>query len=105
MSGDVIPNSACKAAAVMSLSAVSLYELPIIVRSNDLYFPSAFILITSTVCTAILPSNEVKQSNESVIYWVSWFRDWFYTDTASDQLSELVCHLPVGFLTRSPSIR
>ena len=59
----------------MSLSAVSLYELTVIVMSNDLYFPSAFISIASTVCTGILPSNEVKQSNESVIYRVSWFRD------------------------------
>lgn len=55
----------------MSLSAVSLYELVVIVMSNDLYFPSAFILITSTVCASTLPSNELKQSNVSVIYWVS----------------------------------
>lgn len=73
----------------MSPSAVSLPEL-IIVMSNDLYFPSAFILIASTVCTAILPSNEVKQSNESVVYWVSWFRGWSYTATASHLLSELL---------------
>lgn len=78
----------CEAAAVVSSSAVSLYEL--VVMSSDLYFPSAFILITSTVCTSTLPSNEVKQSNESVIYWVSWFRLWFYTSTASHLLLELL---------------
>lgn len=74
----------------MSSSAVSLYELVIIVMSDDLYLPNAFILITSTVRNSILPSNEVKQSNESVICWVSWFRDWFYTATASDLLSGLL---------------
>ena len=45
----------------MPLSAVSLYELTVTVTS-DLYCPSAFMLIASTVCPVILPSNEVKQS-------------------------------------------
>lgn len=65
--GTSIQNLACQAAAGMSVSAVSLYEL-MVVTSNDLYFPHAFILIASFVCTAILPSNEVKQSNGSVIF-------------------------------------
>lgn len=65
--GTSIQNLACQAAAVMSVSAVSLYGL-MVVTSNDLYFLHAFILIASSVCTAILPSSEVKQSNESVIF-------------------------------------
>lgn len=90
----------------MSLSAIPLLEFTVIVTSNDLYFPGAFILIASTVRTAILPSNGVKQSNESVIYWASWFRDWFYTATASHLLSELfVRGLPVGFITHLPSTK
>lgn len=59
----------------MSLRADSLYELIVIAMSNDLYFPSAFVSIASAACVGVLPSNEVKQSNESVIYWVSWVRD------------------------------
>lgn len=102
--GHLCKTPACKAAADMSWSAVFLYELVIIVMSNDLYFPSAFILITSTICNSILPSSEVKQSNELVIYWVSWFRDWFYAATGSHLLSEL-CSLFASKPHHSPSTK